>query len=316
MDKLSQLKHFTRVVADSGDIEQIKAYQPEDATTNPSLILKAAQMPAYASIFEQARRACSHLQGSVYTAAVMDRLAVGFGVEILQHIPGRVSTEVNARLSFDTDGTVAEARNLIQLYESHNIPRERVLIKIAATWEGIKAARILEQEGIHCNLTLIFHPVQAAACAEAGATLVSPFVGRITDWYQKAEKRQDFPPVENDEGVQSVRTIYHYFKYFGYATTVMGASFRHVGQVEALAGCDALTISPELLGQLRQDEGELGKQLDAAQPPALKPMDTSENGLRWQLNECPMATEKLAEGIRKFAGDTRTLENLVQSPSH
>ncbi|MCF6765440.1 transaldolase [Thiotrichales bacterium 19S3-7] len=312
MTKLDGLRAMTKVVADTGDIEKIKLHQPEDATTNPSLLLKAAMMPQYQDILKQTLTETNHYSSSMRLEAILYHLAVNFGVEILGVIPGRVSTEVDARFSFDTDKTIQAAKRLIELYEARGIARERILIKIAATWEGIQAAEMLEKEGIHCNLTLIFHIAQAVKCAQANVTLISPFVGRITDWYKKALNQTEFPSIAEDEGVQSVKAIYSYFKTFNYNTTVMGASFRHVKQVEALSGCDALTISPELLSELDADQGELKQHLsNNLIDRSMAKIDVSESNFRWALNDSAMATEKLAEGIRNFAIDTVKLEKLV-----
>ena len=301
--KLEQLKQFTTVVADTGDVEAISRLKPVDATTNPSLLLKAASLPHYAALLDAAVSNCN---GDIGLAC--DRFAVAVGKEILQVIPGRISTEVDARLSFDTQATLRRAERLIDLYEQSGIARDRVLIKIAATWEGIRAAEKLEQAGTQCNLTLLFSFAQAVACAEAGAFLISPFVGRIYDWHKKAEGR-DFSGAE-DPGVQSVARIYRYYKANGYQTVVMGASFRNLGQIEALAGCDRLTISPELLQQLANDQGELKRQLQA--DASKQPRQTlDESQFRWALNEDAMATEKLAEGIRLFARDQEKLEALL-----
>ena len=301
--KLEQLKQFTTVVADTGDVEAISRLKPVDATTNPSLLLKAASLPHYAALLDAAVSNCN---GDIGLAC--DRFAVAVGKEILQVIPGRISTEVDARLSFDTQATLRRAERLIDLYEQSGIARDRVLIKIAATWEGIRAAEKLEQAGTQCNLTLLFSFAQAVACAEAGAFLISPFVGRIYDWHKKAEGR-DFSGAE-DPGVQSVARIYRYYKANGYQTVVMGASFRNLGQIEALAGCDRLTISPELLQQLANDQGELKRQLQA--DGSKQPRQTlDESQFRWALNEDAMATEKLAEGIRLFARDQEKLEALL-----
>ena len=313
MNKLSQLREMTKVVADTGDIEQIKKYRPEDATTNPSLLLKAAAMPEYRYIFDKAIQDTSDQLGNERISAVMAELAVGFGVEILKAIPGRISTEVDARLSFDTEASIACAKDLIKRYQNHGVDKSRVLIKIASTWEGIQAAKVLEKEGITCNLTLMFNIAQAVACAEGGITLVSPFVGRITDWYKKANGQAEFPPISEDEGVLSVKDIYAYYKTFGFTTTVMGASFRHVGQVEALAGCDALTIAPQLLEVLEQDDHVLPQQLNANDiDNTIQRIDVSEVNFRWLMNQDAMATEKLAEGIRNFAIDTRKLEMMIE----
>jgi transaldolase len=315
MTQLDQLKQCTTVVADTGDFETMRRYAPQDATTNPSLILKAARQPAYRPLVDRAvaeQRAAGLSGGSLVEAAI-DRILVLFGKAILEIVPGRVSTEVDARLSFDTEGTVAKARRLIGLYAAEGIPRERVLIKIASTWEGIRAAEILEREGIRCNLTLMFSLVQAVACAEAGVRLISPFVGRIYDWHRQATGK-DFGP-EEDPGVRSVREIYAYYKRFGYPTEIMGASFRSTGQVLALAGCDLLTISPELLQELQSGDGPVPRRLSpesaAAADVARVPAD--EKSFRFLLNEDAMATEKTAEGVRKFAADMIGLEALVRA---
>lgn len=309
MTLLEQLKKVTIVVADTGDFQQIRKYGPRDSTTNPTLIYKAASQPEYKPILEKAVRD-GRSQGIDH---VLDLLAVGFGEEILKIIPGRVSTEVDARLSFDTDGTIERARKLIQLYSQRGIDRERILIKIASTWEGIRAATILEKEGIHCNMTLLFSLVQAAACAEAKATLISPFVGRIHDWYKKAWNVDAIPP-EKDPGVESVRNIYNYFKKFGYPTEIMGASFRNTGEILELAGCDLLTISPALLEELSQKEGTLQVKLtpENASASPIQRLPTDEKSFRWLLNEDAMATEKLAEGIRLFASDLQKLRAMVE----
>jgi transaldolase len=307
MNQLAQLKQFSTVVADTGDFRLMHAYQPHDATTNPSLILKAAQKAEYQTLLEQTLRDYQH----AHVTEIIDQLLIQFGIEILNIVPGRVSTETDARLSFDTAATLAKARHLIRLYEKAGIPRERVLIKIASTWEGIRAAEILEQEDIRCNLTLMFSLPQAAACAEAQVQLVSPFVGRIYDWYKK-NTGQDYPP-ENDPGVESVRRIFDYYKQYGFKTEVMGASFRHTGQILALAGCDLLTISPDLLQKLQDSSGVVEKQLVPEKMMSIKRIDCSETSFRYLLNEDAMATEKLAEGIRLFAKDTVALEQLVQS---
>lgn len=309
MTFLEQLKKVTVVVADTGDFQQIKKYGPRDSTTNPTLIYKAASQPEYKPILEKAVRD-GRSQGIDH---VLDLLAVGFGEEILKIIPGRVSTEVDARLSFDTEGTIERARKLIQLYSQRGIERGRILIKIASTWEGIQAAKELEKEGIHCNMTLLFSLVQAAACAEAKATLISPFVGRIHDWYKKAWNVDTIPP-EKDPGVESVRNIYHYYKKFGYPTEIMGASFRNTGEILELAGCDLLTISPALLEELSQKEGVLQVKLtpESASASRVERLPTDEKSFRWLLNEDPMATEKLAEGIRVFASDLQKLRAMVE----
>lgn len=307
--KLDQLRSMTTVVADTGEFEAVRRFKPTDCTTNPSLILKAAQSPAGAELI---REACvwgrSH---KAPTSLVADRLTVSFGAELTKLVPGRVSTEVDADLSFDTAATVAKARAFIADYRSRGIEKDRVLIKVAGTWEGIEAARLLQDEGIDCNVTLIFSLTQAAACAEAGAFLISPFVGRIYDWHVKAEGRT-FAPLE-DPGVLSVRRIYDYFKAHGLETVVMGASFRSTGEIEALAGCDRLTIAPALLEQLGADSGSLERALDPARPTGAVParMMLDEKTFRFLLNEDRMATEKLSEGIRLFAKDLRTLRDLV-----
>jgi len=314
MNLLEQLKKFTTVVAETGDFASMMAYQPVDATTNPSLIFSASQDPKYEYLMEDAIRYAQSLTSDKeeQLKKAMDKLAVNFGIKILEIVPGRVSTEVDARLSFDVKGTIAKARELIALYESEGISRERILIKIASTWEGIRAAEILEKEGIHCNLTLLFSLTQAVACAEAGVTLISPFVGRILDWYKKDRGVSDIPP-EEDPGVKSVTAIYNYFKKFGYATQVMGASFRNMGEIIQLAGCDLLTISPALLKELEQTEGVLERKLDPekAKTADIQPLKINEISFRWMMNEDAMATEKLAEGIRNFTKDLLKLENKL-----
>lgn len=313
--KLEQLKAMTDVVADTGDIEAIRRFKPLDATTNPSLLLKAAQMPQYAGLISEAKQWAQQQGGSdaEQLANCSDKLAVAIGCEILGIIPGRVSTEVDARLSFDTSATITKAKRLIDLYEQSGIGRERVLIKIASTWEGIRAAEVLEKEGINCNLTLLFSFAQAAACAEAGAFLISPFVGRILDWYKANGDKPDYTP-EQDPGVLSVTRIYNFYKQQGYHTVVMGASFRNTGEIEHLAGCDRLTISPQLLETLDGDEGTLQRKLSPSnQSDAIAKPDNSESGFRWAMNEDAMATEKLAEGIRNFTADQIKLEQLLQS---
>ncbi|MDT4793523.1 Transaldolase [compost metagenome] len=300
--KLEQLKQYTTVVADTGDFDAISRLKPVDATTNPSLLLKAAALPRYA---EHLARATADGQGDAGLAC--DHFAVAVGKDILGVIPGRVSTEVDARLSFDREATLQRARRLIDLYAEQGIGKDRVLIKIASTWEGIRAAEELERDGIQTNLTLLFSFAQAAACADAGVFLISPFVGRIYDWYKKANNR-DYVGAE-DPGVQSVSRIYRYYKANGYKTVVMGASFRNLGQIEQLAGCDRLTISPDLLHQLADDQGELPRNLQPGEGEARQVLD--ESAFRWQLNEDAMATEKLAEGIRLFARDQEKLEALL-----
>lgn len=308
---LEQLSAVTTVVADTGELAAIKAFQPQDATTNPSLILKAVSHPDYApllaSIVAQARQSRSQLAAQVIEAA--DQLIVAIGCEILSHIPGRISTEVDARLSFDADATIAKARKLIELYAAQGIGSERVLIKIAATWEGIRAAEQLEKEGIRCNLTLLFSFAQARACAEAGVYLISPFVGRILDWH-KTKTGRDYDE-HTDPGVLSVRDIYHYYKQHGYETVVMGASFRNLGEVLALAGCDRLTIGPALLDELASQQGTVVRQLIDNGARREQPAPLSEADFRWQHNNDAMATEKLAEGIRAFAVDQQKLEQLL-----
>ncbi|MGB6223258.1 transaldolase [Haloferula sp.] len=313
--QLDQLKEFTTVVADTGDFESMKAYQPQDATTNPSLILQAAGKDEYRPLVEQA--VSEHKDSSLTDAAlvdsILDRILIIFGLEILKIVPGRVSTEVDARLSFDTEGTVAKARQLIAAYEKEGISRDRVLIKIASTWEGIKAAEELEKEGIHCNLTLLFSFAQAVACAEAKVQLISPFVGRILDWY-KASTGKDYQGDE-DPGVQSVREIYTYYKKFGYKTEVMGASFRNTGEILCLAGCDLLTISPKLLAELQASTEPVERFLspEAAAGADIEKVSFDEKSFRLALNEDAMATEKTAQGIRGFAADIVKLEDLVKS---
>lgn len=316
MNLLEQLKNYTQVVADTGDFQSIEAYKPVDATTNPSLIYAASQDAKYKHLIDDAiafAQKFSTNKTEQLTKA-MDKLAVNFGLEILKIVPGRASTEVDARLSFDTDATVLKAREIIALYEENGISRERILIKIASTWEGIKAAEILEKEGIRCNLTLLFSQAQAIACAEAGVRLISPFVGRILDWYKKDRGVAEIPATE-DPGVISVTNIFNYYKKFGYTTQVMGASFRNIGEICELAGSDLLTISPGLLKELEQTEGALEKKLDAEKAKTMElervPMD--EKTFRWMMNEDAMATEKLAEGIRNFTKDLIKLEKQIAS---
>ncbi len=313
MTQLDQLKQHTVVVADTGDFEAMKAYKPQDATTNPSLILAASQKAEYKSLVDKAvaEGKASTLSGAARLDSVMDRLVVLFGLEILKIVPGRVSTEVDARLSFDTQANIDKARHIIALYEKEGIARERVLIKIASTWEGIKAAEVLQKEGINCNLTLLFSLAQAVACAEGGIKLISPFVGRILDWHKKSTGK-DYGPTE-DPGVQSVTQIYNYYKHFGYKTEVMGASFRNKGEITELAGCDLLTISPNLLGELAASTDELTPKLNADSAKSLKidRISCDEKTFRWLFNEDAMATEKTAEGIRNFAKDIVKLETAV-----
>jgi transaldolase len=313
LNQLEQLKKFTVVVADTGDFETIEEFQPRDATTNPSLIYAATQKEHYFHLLDEVlvSRKSSGLSGSAQIEDIIDHLLVQFGCEILKIVPGRVSTETDARLSFDTDGSINKARHLIKLYEARKISRERVLIKIASTWEGIKAAEQLEKEGINCNLTLMFSMPQAVRCAEAGVELISPFVGRIYDWYKAANKR-DYAGAE-DPGVQSVQEIYTYYKKFSYKTEVMGASFRNTSQILELAGCDLLTISPDLLEKLSQSHDPVARKLDPdkAKDAGVERLDVTEKNFRWLLNEDAMATEKLSEGIRKFAADIVKLEKFV-----
>ncbi|BBE72365.1 transaldolase [Oharaeibacter diazotrophicus] len=312
VSKLDQLRAMTVVVADTGDIDAIRRLKPVDCTTNPTLVLKAVALPAYEAVLADAIAWGRGRGGSreAVVAAIGDRLAVAVGAELARLVPGRVSTEVDADLSFDTAATVEKARAVIAAYEAHGIPRDKILVKIAGTWEGIQASRVLQAEGIDTNVTLIFDIAQAIACADAKSFLISPFVGRILDWYVKAEGRSFGP--EEDPGVVSVRAIYRYYKAHGIGTVVMGASFRSPGEVEALAGCDRLTISPQILDQLAADEGTLTRVLspDAiGEAPAAVAMD--ERAFRWAMNENPMATEKLAEGIRLFAKDLGALRKLV-----
>ncbi len=313
MNQLDQLKQYTTVVADTGSFHQFAAFAPRDATTNPSLILKAVQQPAYAPLLAETVAA---RKGRPLDRLV-DEVLVRFGLEILKLVPGRVSTEVDARLAFDTAATIARAHRLVELYERAGASRERVLIKVAATWEGIQAAKALEHEGIHCNLTLLFSFCQAVACGEAGVTLTSPFVGRIYDWHKRAAGSawdEAAMAGANDPGVKSVAQIYTYFKHFGIATEIMGASFRNVGQIRALAGCDLLTISPELMAQLQASDAPLPRALDpeVARRAAVHAVTYNETGFRYALNEDAMATEKLAEGIRIFAADTAQLDRLIE----
>ncbi|MFK3661282.1 transaldolase [Scandinavium sp. NPDC088450] len=311
MNQLEGIKKFTTVVADSGDIESIRHYQPEDATTNPSLLLKAAGLEHYAHLIDDAvafGKKQSRREQQVIDAC--DKLAVNFGAEILKSIPGRVSTEVDARLSFDKEKSIAKARHLVELYAAQGIDKSRILIKLASTWEGIRAAEVLEKEGIHCNLTLLFSFAQARACAEAGVFLISPFVGRIYDWYQQREPMDPYV-VDEDPGVKSVRNIYDYFKQHRYETVVMGASFRRTEQILALAGCDRLTIAPALLKELQEKEAPVTRKLIPASQSFNRPAPLTEAEFRWEHNQDPMAVDKLAEGIRLFAVDQRKLEDLL-----
>jgi transaldolase len=296
--QLESLRKQSLVVADSGDIEAVARWKPQDATTNPSLLLASAEDPRFRHLMDRD----------------VDRVFINFGCEILKHIPGRVSTEVDARLSFDTANSIEKARRFISLYEKSGVKRDRVLIKLASTWEGIKAAEKLEREGIHCNMTLLFSFAQAVACAEAGVTLISPFVGRIYDWHKQARKVDDIP-IEEDPGVASVTRIYNYYKKHGYKTQVMGASFRKTAQVLALAGCDLLTIAPDLLEKLSKAEGEVPRKLspESAKAQSIDKLKLDEKTFRWMHNEDAMATDKLAEGIRRFDADARKLEKLLTS---
>mmetsp|Transcript_14820 Transcript_14820/g.21871 ORF Transcript_14820/g.21871 Transcript_14820/m.21871 type:complete len:311 (+) Transcript_14820:208-1140(+) len=308
MSQFDQLKDHSIVVADTGDVEAIKRIQPQDATTNPSLILKAAGMKQYAKLVDNA------VAGEKELSKIMDKVAVNFGTEITKIVPGYVSTEVDARLSFDTEATIAKARNLIELYKEAGVDKSRILIKIAATWEGIKAAEVLEKEGIACNLTLIFSIAQAIACAEAGCTLISPFVGRIMDWHKKAKGVDGFKP-EEDPGVKSVTSIFNYYKKYCYKTIVMGASFRNKEEILMLAGCDRLTISPLLSDELAESDDLVTKRLNAIKATSMdiEKIKMDEKTFRWMMNEDAMATEKLAEGIRNFAGDIVKLEDILKS---
>ena len=314
MNKLDQLKAMTLVVADTGDLNAIKSFLPEDATTNPSLVLKAAQLEDYQHLIGEAKSWAQAQGGSEQQIMdnTCDYLAVAIGKEVLSAIPGRISTEVDSRLSFDTAATVARAKRIIDLYAQQGISKDRVLIKIASTWEGIQAGKQLESEGINCNLTLLFSFAQAVACAQAGVYLISPFVGRILDWYKKANNVDSYPAAE-DPGVLSVSRIYSYYKHYGYNTIVMGASFRNTGEIEQLAGCDRLTISPDLMEQLAADTGNLPKMLDADNVVCEEAkLDLNEAAFRWLHNEDAMATEKLAEGIRNFTRDQEKLEALLK----
>eukprot|EP00005_Dracoamoeba_jomungandri_P005983 CAMPEP_0174261960 /NCGR_PEP_ID=MMETSP0439-20130205/12691_1 /TAXON_ID=0 /ORGANISM="Stereomyxa ramosa, Strain Chinc5" /LENGTH=325 /DNA_ID=CAMNT_0015346581 /DNA_START=9 /DNA_END=986 /DNA_ORIENTATION=- len=311
---LEQLKKFTVVVADTGDFEQLEKYRPHDSTTNPSLLLQASQIDAYASLVEEAiQYGVEH--GETKEEKVeraLDKLAVNFGVEILKIIPGRVSTELDARLSFDTQRTVEKGREIIGLYKEAGIDKDRILLKIASTWEGLAAAKILEAEGLHTNLTLLFSLEQAAVAGEVGATLISPFAGRITDFYKAKEGRDSYPP-EEDPGVLSVKEIYNYMKKFGYKTVVMGASFRNVEQIKALAGCDLLTVSPQLLKELQSSSDAVSKQLDAevAKKMEIEKLELTESSFRYRLTDNEMAHSKLGEGIRRFSADIIKLENII-----
>ncbi len=313
-DLLSQLKTHSVVVADTGDFAAMRKYQPRDATTNPSLLLKASSMPEYASVVEKAVHDAKKESpdAAAAVALAMDKLAVAFGLEILKIVPNRVSTEVDARLSFDTRASVQKAKSLIAMYEAAGIPRERILIKLASTWEGIRAAAELKEVNIHCNLTLLFSFAQAVACAEAGVQLISPFVGRILDWYKKSSGVQNYAPAD-DPGVKSVAKIYAYYKKFGYKTEVMGASFRNKEEILELAGCDLLTISPQLLEELQSQQGDVPRKLspESAGGLSIEKISLDEKAFRWMHNEDQMATEKLSDGIRVFAADSIKLEKYL-----
>ncbi|EFM90766.1 transaldolase B [Actinobacillus pleuropneumoniae] len=311
MSQLDALREMTVVVADTGDIEAIKQYQPQDATTNPSLILSASALPQYASLIDDAvayAKAKSD-DKALQLIDAEDKLAVNIGLEILKIVPGRISTEVDARLSYDTEATIEKARQIMKLYNDAGISNDRILIKIASTWQGIRAAEVLEKEGINCNLTLLFSQAQARACAEAGVYLISPFVGRILDWYKAAEKKE-YAPAE-DPGVISVTNIYNYYKQYGYQTVVMGASFRNVGEITEIAGCDRLTIAPPLLKELAESNAPLVRKLEYKGEVKARPAPLTEAEFYWQHNQDPMAVEKLAEGIRKFAVDIEKLEAML-----
>ena len=312
MNQLDQLKKFTTVVADTGDFETLRQYNPTDSTTNPSLIYAPSQQPQYQHLLDDAIQYAKRQTGPLLPH-VLDKVFVNFGLEILKVVPGRVSTEVDARLSFDVEGSVEKARRLISLYEAAKIDRKRILIKLASTWEGILAARLLEKEGIHCNMTLMFSLPQAIACAEAHATLISPFVGRILDWHKKNEGVASYTPAE-DPGVLSVTKIYHYYKKFGYKTQIMGASFRNKEEILELAGCDLLTIAPSLLQELQKNDQPIARKLDPekAKETSVEKLSLNEKIFRYLLNEDAMATEKLAEGIRNFAKDIVKLETMLQ----
>ncbi|VHO03344.1 transaldolase [Candidatus Rhabdochlamydia sp. T3358] len=315
MNKLEQLKKITTIVSDTGEIEEIKTYLPTDATTNPSLILAASNKPEYQFLIEEAIQSGLKTKqtGTALIEFIIDKLFVNFGLEILKIIPGRVSTEIDAHLSFDTEESMKKARHLIALYEEAGIDHKRILIKLASTWEGIQAAKQLEKEGIHCNMTLLFSLEQAIACAEAKATLISPFVGRILDWYKKQEKKDSYPP-DKDPGVISVTTIYNYYKKMGYKTQIMGASFRNTDEILELAGCDLLTIAPKLLAELQNLEGPLKQKLnpETAKKITADQIALDEKSFRWHLNENAMATEKLSEGIRVFAKDSLKLRKMIE----
>jgi len=315
MSQLEELKKHSIIVSDTGEIDEVKKYHPTDGTTNPSLILAAAEKPEYKSLIDEAITFGKKKGGSSeeVLSEIVTKLFVNFGVEILKHVPGRVSTEVDARLSFDVEGSIKKAHEYIDLYKEAGIGKERVIIKLASTWEGVQAAKVLEKEGIHCNMTLMFSLAQAIACAKVNATLISPFVGRILDWYKKAEGKESYPS-DQDPGVLSVTEIYNYYKKFGHKTQIMGASFRNTGEILELAGCDLITIAPKLLSELQNTEGAVPLKLtpEAAEKASIKEMTIDEKAFRWELNECAMATEKLSEGIRKFAADLVKLETLIK----
>jgi transaldolase len=315
MNKLEQLKRMTTIVADSGEIDEIKKFHPTDTTTNPSLVFSASSKPEYQFLIDEAvqwGKKNGKTPNEIKEQA-LDRVFVNFGIEILKYVPGRVSTEVDARLSFDIEGSLKKARHLIALYEGAGIDRKRILIKLASTWEGIKAAEVLEKEGIHCNMTLMFSLAQAIGCAQVNATLISPFVGRILDWHKKNENKASYPPAE-DPGVLSVAQIYNYYKKMDIKTQIMGASFRNTDEILELAGCDLLTIAPKLLEELQNAEGAVPRKLDAqaAQKLGINKIVMDEKTFRWMLNENPMATDKLAEGIRNFAKDNVKLEKMIE----
>jgi transaldolase len=315
MNKLEQLKKMTTIVADSGEIDEIKKFHPTDTTTNPSLVFSASSKPEYQFLIDEAVQwgKKNGKNPKDIKDQALDRVFVNFGIEILKYVPGRVSTEVDARLSFDVEGSLNKARHLIALYESAGIDRKRILIKLASTWEGVKAAEILEKEGIHCNMTLMFSLGQAIGCAQVNATLISPFVGRILDWHKKNENKESYPPAE-DPGVISVTQIYNYYKKMGIKTQIMGASFRNADEILELAGCDLLTIAPKFLEELQNAEGTVPRKLDpqAAQKMTINKIVMDEKTFRWMLNEDPMATDKLAEGIRNFAKDNVKLEKMIE----
>ena len=312
MNQLEAIKQFTTIVADTGDIESIEAYQPQDATTNPSLIYQASQQEKYAPLITESVRNAKSYSGDLLEN-VLDEISVSIGSEILKIIPGRISTEVDARLSFDVDGSYNKAKKIIDMYAKRNVPKDRILIKLASTWEGIQTCELLEKEGIHCNMTLLFDLAQAVACAEVGATLISPFVGRILDWYKSAENRSSYP-AEEDPGVISVTTIYNYFKKFDHNTVVMGASFRNKDEILQLAGCDLLTIAPSLLQELKDSNDPVHQHLNEKEALSsnLRKINIEEKSFRWMMNQNAMATEKLAEGIRKFTIDLEKLEQSIR----